>query len=179
MRLPEVVLRSVYLALLLIVALPTYGHQLKLFAAIEGGQIKAQAYFPGGGAARQIPVRLLDNQGVQLAELQTDEQGYALFSASADAALLTAKSGDGHLAEFRLLDGLPDTGSKETQANGAVTVTAETLDSIVARHVAPLRQQLQQYEEQRQWRDILGGLGYLLGLAGIGFYFSVRRSNKS
>jgi len=46
-----------------------------------------------------------------------------------------------------------------------------TLESIVARHVNPLRRQIEQYEEKTRWRDVLGGIGYILGLTGAAFYF--------
>ena len=35
----------------------------------------------------------------------------------------------------------------------------------------PLRRELQEWRNQERLRDILGGIGYLLGMCGIAFYF--------
>jgi nickel transport protein len=44
--------------------------------------------------------------------------------------------------------------------------------------VAALQEQLTRYENRMRLRDILGGIGYILGLAGIAFYFlGVRRKD--
>ena len=42
-----------------------------------------------------------------------------------------------------------------------------------------LRRQLADYEQRTRLRDVLGGLGYLAGIAGVAFYFlGSRRSIK-
>jgi hypothetical protein len=43
-----------------------------------------------------------------------------------------------------------------------------------------LRRQLADYEQRIRLRDVLGGLGYLAGIAGVAFYFlGSRRSTKT
>lgn len=37
--------------------------------------------------------------------------------------------------------------------------------------VAALRDQLHEYEQRVRLRDILGGIGYIVGIAGLAFYF--------
>ncbi len=50
------------------------------------------------------------------------------------------------------------------------------VSSAVNKQVTPLRIQLEEFKEERRFQDVLGGIGYLLGMAGIAFYFlGVRR----
>lgn len=53
------------------------------------------------------------------------------------------------------------------------------IETAVARQIKPLREELAAYKEQAKFRDLLGGLGYLLGLAGLGAWLSQRRKNKA
>lgn len=58
------------------------------------------------------------------------------------------------------------------------TDVQEAVSKAVSREIKPLqrqinvlREQLESYEETIRFRDILGGVGYLVGLAGLAFYF--------
>lgn len=52
------------------------------------------------------------------------------------------------------------------------------IDETVARHVAPLREQLVAYEAQVRWRDVLGGIGYIAGVVGVAAWFLGRRDSR-
>lgn len=45
------------------------------------------------------------------------------------------------------------------------------VQDAVREQVQPLREQIEGYEERRRLHDILGGIGYIVGVAGIAFYF--------
>jgi nickel transport protein len=49
------------------------------------------------------------------------------------------------------------------------------IDQSIARQVRPLREQLDAYQEKIWWHDVLGGIGYILGLGGLAFGLSERR----
>ncbi|ABK45630.1 cobalamin (vitamin B12) biosynthesis CbiM protein [Magnetococcus marinus MC-1] len=49
------------------------------------------------------------------------------------------------------------------------------IESAVAKQIKPLRKQLLQYENKVRLQDILGGLGYILGLTGLAMGWSRRR----
>lgn len=51
---------------------------------------------------------------------------------------------------------------------------AEQVRTVVAQELEPLREQLNAYEDQTRFRDILGGFGYILGLAGLGLWLRAR-----
>ena len=55
---------------------------------------------------------------------------------------------------------------------------ARLVDQAVSRHVAPLREQLEGYEQKVRWHDILGGIGYIIGLAGMAAYGMTRKDKR-
>ena len=52
------------------------------------------------------------------------------------------------------------------------------VEAVVSRHVTPLREQLNAYEDRLRWRDVLGGIGYILGLTGLAAAFSTHRRRQ-
>ena len=55
----------------------------------------------------------------------------------------------------------------------------ETRVEALTRQIVQLRKQLDDYEQKTRWHDVLGGIGYILGLMGVVFYFlGVRRKEK-
>lgn len=49
---------------------------------------------------------------------------------------------------------------------------------IVRDEMRPLRKEIMAYKEKNDLQTILGGIGYILGLAGIGFYVAANRKLK-
>ena len=49
------------------------------------------------------------------------------------------------------------------------------VDKAVGKQVRLLREQLEQYEEKIRLHDILGGIGYIVGLMGLGYFLSARK----
>ena len=50
--------------------------------------------------------------------------------------------------------------------------------SAVRKEVKPLRKELAAYKEKNDMQSILGGIGYICGLFGIGFYVAARRERS-
>jgi nickel transport protein len=50
------------------------------------------------------------------------------------------------------------------------------IERAVARQVRPLREELMAAQDQARLHDILGGIGYILGLTGIALWWRARRS---
>lgn len=51
------------------------------------------------------------------------------------------------------------------------------IDQAVARQVRPLREQIIAAQDEVRLRDLLGGLGYILGLTGLALWWRSRRAN--
>lgn len=73
----------------------------------------------------------------------------------------------------------------ETPADAASTAAAATaidpaelramIQQSVAHEVNPLREQLDAFQEQVTWHDVLGGIGYIFGLCGVAYGFANRK----
>ncbi len=68
-------------------------------------------------------------------------------------------------------------------AGAGLVADEETLARVVERSVAmrvrPLARELKEFKEEVRFRDVLGGIGYIVGLAGLAFYFlGVRRRDR-
>jgi nickel transport protein len=152
-----------------------WSHGLSIFAAADGARIEGQVRFSGGGPSAQGRVRVLDPQGVVLAELQPDAEGrFDYLAVAPEDHLLVAESADGHRAEWRiaaeeLAVGFEPAGLAGENARGAAGGCADlpAIEQAVARAVRPLREALALERERARLRDILGGIGYILGLAGL------------
>jgi len=193
--------RTLSLLVALVAALGGFAraHKLRVFATGEGKAIDGYVYFPGGGRARGLTVTALASDGSKLGEATTDKQGEFTVAVKFRCDhKLVAQTADGHKATFLLkaaeLDGdLPPFGaasptpatkqapaSKAPASSVAATPDAE-LEALVKKavrnQVRPLREQIERYEEKTRLRDIIGGIGYILGLMGLAFYFlgSARR----
>ncbi len=189
------------LALGLLVCLPLSAHKLKVFATAEGEKILGQAYFVGGAGAGGATIRITDTEGRVLAQPKPDEEGN--FSYRVEQRMdyrVEADSQDGHIASWTLQadefsSGLPVTEAHGQPASGdlaapepvqptaealstaAERVSVQQVEAAVARQIRPLREALQAQEERVRLRDIVGGIGYIIGLAGLGLWWGGRRRN--
>ncbi len=190
------------LALGLLISLPLQAHKLKVFASAEGDSILGQAYFVGGAGAGGASIRITDVGGRVLAQPVPDESGN--FSYRVERRMdyrVVADSLDGHEASWTLRaeefsPGLPGANGVESTTQGvsgtpapaastaaipqssAGTLSMQQVEAAMARQIRPLRQALQRYEEQVRLRDIVGGIGYIIGLAGVGLWWSSRRRKR-
>jgi len=177
--------------MLVFAASPAHAHKLKVFAAPVGAQIEGSAYFVGGGPARGARVVVETTGGQPLVTLQADEEGRFAYSATMRAdQVIVVDAGDGHSARFTIAAGdLPESvapppgmpapaagvpASPVAAAQAGVPLE-DLVGQAVARQVRPLREQLNAYEDQVRLRDIMGGIGYILGIAGLTMWFRSRR----
>ncbi|HMT13984.1 MAG TPA: hypothetical protein PKE19_04465 [Aestuariivirga sp.] len=151
-------------ALCLAFAAPALAHNMKVFAATSGSAITGKVYFVGGGAAMAVPVSLRSADGKTLATLTTAADGSFSFSpVPASVAAVVAEGGDGHMAEFPLTAAAPVT----------VAPAAASQDAL-AQGLRPLEERIDALENTLRLRDVLGGLGYILGLFGLWAWLKAR-----
>jgi nickel transport protein len=188
------------LTLLLLCPAPALAHKLYVFAQVEGNAIQGRAYFPGDVPAQESQITARDPSGRELGRTTTDAEGKFTFTIDEHVDYcLTAETPDGHAATYvvhaeELPDSLPrnlatadsgaQTASPATDQSAAPTAAAEkesepvTVDvrlTELRKQIQELRRQIEKSDEQFRFRDFLGGIGYILGLAGVAFYMKARR----
>ncbi len=186
---------------------PALAHRVNVWAYVESGNtIKGSVGFPGGAKARNVSVTVRAPDGTLLGETQTDEQGEFVFQARFRCDhIVTVDTGDGHRAEYKvaaeeLPAGLPplaaggaavsETSSQPSPSASAsetppapATLPAATwetaIEKVVSRQIVPLRREIEAYRQTVFVHDILGGIGYIVGVFGLIFYLKARAIGKT
>ena len=188
------------ICLILLISMPLKAHKLKVFATAEADRIEGEVYFVGGAKATGAHIAITNGKGQTLARLTPDKDGHFSYRATRRMDYrVIADSQDGHQTDWiikaeELAAGLPlaevvtvakpVSGTaipsqppetiKGTELPESATVVA-SVELAVARQVRPLREELAAYGELVRMRDILGGIGYILGIAGLGLWWRSRR----
>lgn len=176
-------------------------HKLQVHAFAEGRSISGSTYYAGGGAVSAARIELRDPSGALLAELTPDEDGRFTYEARAAVEhRILAVTPDGHRAEWIVASselvfdevGLgqgsqtidtrlavpQDSGTRGDQTPVAASTLDPALEAAIeralARQIRPLREQLIATEERIRLHDILGGLGYIIGLTGLALWWRSR-----
>ncbi|MEH6625542.1 MAG: hypothetical protein V7739_03790 [Motiliproteus sp.] len=188
------------LTLTLLVSPQASAHLLKLFVYAEGNLLQGSCYFAGGSAAKGVNIRILAATGDEIAKLQSDDQGEFSYQASTTRDYrLIADSGDGHRAEWTVKadEMTPPSDLQADLGNGTIVSTTSppinpsqassinnnelailverSVTRAVAKQVGPLRQELQRNADKARLADIVGGIGFMFGLAGILLWWRSRR----
>lgn len=174
-----------FLTAFLLVVSPAQAHKLKTFATAIGAQISGYAYFAPGGRAQNASVTISREDGSLAAHMQTNEQGEFAYTADQRARFtIDVDAGDGHeasisIAASELPTSLPISKTQnETKdvstprianAPNASDNLQEQIEAAVARQLRPLREQIDDWHDQLWLHDLLGGLGYIIGLAGLAY----------
>ena len=189
-------------AVLLASATPVQAHKVTIFAWVEAGQVHTESKFGGGKRVKNGKIEAFDHQNQIVHTGTTDQQGYHSFGVPAGAKQLKIVliAGMGHTNHWivraaelgtdlktdnatvtPLAPETPPVPNAQAEPNATVGLDAQAIETIVEqvldRKLAPIRSQL----AQRQWglRDILAGLGYILGLMGLASYVHFRKQLTS
>ena len=187
---------------------PAQAHKVRLFAQVEDGVIRGYGYFSKSSRAQNRPLIVYGPGGEELGRTQTDAQGEFSFKPRVRCDhRLVLDAGEGHQGEFTVRAAeLPQ--DLEPQGQGASGPGQEKvgpapeekkdpdpradpgeLDRVVSaalareleplkKQLAALRLQLNDYEDKVRWHDVLGGIGFIVGLAGAALLGLGRRSKR-
>ncbi len=197
-------LTAAFAVVLCLLAGPAWAHKIKVFATVEGAEISGYAYLPGGKRIEGAEVQVLGPDGVVLGRLTTAADG--TFRMTAESRMdhrLVVDLGDGHRAEFLVPAGqfsqsLPGAAAASSSGGtepriekaqnspqGPVAASIDetrlqaVVEAAVARQVNPLRADIDAWRDDVRLHDILGGLGYIAGLAGLALYLTRRRERRN
>lgn len=173
-------------------------HLLQVFAAAEGNRIEGSVYFAGGARAHGADIVVSAPNGRVLAELQSDGDGtFAFTTAEQVDHLIVAETPEGHRGTWTVRAGelageMPTpvgiavrppregaAGDATKPRDAAPGASLEGLvEAAVARQIKPLREQILAYESRLRLRDLLGGIGYIVGVAGALLWWRARREGR-
>ena len=169
-------------------------HSVYIFAYPENSQICTNSYFGGKGKVIGGRVIMAAASGAILATAQTDEQGNACFAPpeSSQDLFFTVEAGEGHQAEFKLpasdIDGAfesnqepVDQSEEAASGSSAVPATGGLTRDDLRQALSPIMRKLAEMESAQNsrvnFKDIIGGLGWIIGLAGAALW-AVNRKNR-
>jgi nickel transport protein len=171
-------------------------HKVVAGAYATGDAIEGEIGFSDGVMAKNIDVAVFTEAGEKLGAIKTDEHGVFRFVPTRPVThVFKADLGAGHVAEVRVArEDLPAAlagvqprvplGEEASVVAGSppVTTAALSLDAqralvaeAVRAEIAPLRRELIALREKTDLQAVLGGIGYIIGLFGLWFFWAARR----
>lgn len=146
-------------------------HELHLFVTAEGALLKGRASLGGVGAAsspvKNQRIEAFGPDSVSLGRTQTDDEGRFTFLAEVRCShRFVLRTDDGHMAEYTVAEDLLPADLGGSRSSGPVGIE-EAVERAVARQLRPLREEIQGLRARTQVRDIVGGVGFILGIVGI------------
>lgn len=165
----------VVVAALTILVLPVYAHDLEITAYADGMTIQGEAVYPGDGPAVNEKIQVYNMRGDLLHELQTDESGAFTFEATeAIAHRIVCETDDGHRESYTVPAAELSTGMPVVADSAGATQVAEA----IRKEITPLRQAIAEQQRQIRLRDVLGGIGYIVGFTGLLMFVKSRRGSQ-
>lgn len=184
--------------LLAFVARPAWAHKILIDAWVEdAATVQGECCYADGTPLGGKTVRVLNESGAEVGQVETDADGCFSYAAkSNEAHTLQVLLPDGHSAQCTVPAedfAVSISESVERQGDAAqegalpvVQVAAVAdggvqaiVDGAVDRRLRRLERQIRDLREEKSMRDLLGGIGYIFGLAGVAFYFLGRNRGSS
>jgi nickel transport protein len=185
-------IRSCVLILALLAPLPVLAHNVISSVFASGTDIEGEVGFSNGDMAADLLIEVFDEAGNKLGETRTDADGFFLFTPTRPVAhIFRGDLGAGHVAEVvmedtdvaQILGESPaasetagtDAGPAAAAVSGLSDQARAELATMIRNELRPLRQELTAYKNKSDFQSVLGGIGYIFGLFGLGFYIAARR----
>ena len=183
---------SIFFILLITLSLSgtCFAHKITLFGYVDQGMVKTESKFSGGRAAIHCQLSMVSElEPVFIGE--TDEKGMLDFPIPEDknGFDLIITCGDGHRGTWRIeSDELLGTTpvQNDDHAHPVVSTAVPATDDLrvmireeLDAELAPIKRQLAELRQDTvSLADIMGGLGYFLGLAGLASYMRFRKERR-
>ncbi len=203
---PNLWVQGVFLILLICAfTTPALAHRVLIFAYSEGDMIHTESKFIPNDFVRQGKILVLDHKtGKQLLTGITDDHGKFSFKIPSEAIAqkldldIVVEAAMGHRGVWLLKaeNYLPGVTPGKTAAPAPASPTAPVASATKAvnldqqaieaavnkaldQQLAPIKEMLTELTIHRPTiSDILGGIGYILGLFGLAAYFLSKRKNN-
>jgi nickel transport protein len=175
-------------------------HRVNIFAWVEGDTVLVECKYPDGTRVHEGVIRVLDSAGKELLNGKTNTQGEFSFKVpKQDDLTIVLEAGMGHRADWPLSKQdlapageapqpepappsppapkteAPPSAAKEPAPGAASPAPAgmeQAIEKALDKKLAPVLRMLAEMHEQKvRLTDVLGGIGYIIGLVGVAAYF--------
>lgn len=182
--------RLLMICVLAFAPVPALAHKIVASVFASGTMIEGEVGMSDGSMAVQAKVIVSTPEGRVLGETVTDDEGMFTFAPTEPVNhVFRADLGAGHVAtatmtadEVGAILGKAVATPAPVAPSGAVVPQAgvsppdtEAIAAMLRDELRPLRQELAAYKEKNDLQTVLGGIGYIFGLFGVGFYIAARR----
>lgn len=173
-------------------------HRLKLFVDVRGTTISGYGFFVGGGRPQGVRVVVRDGAAREVATLTTDDGGrFAWTAPEPGSYVVVLDAGDGHFVEHpigperfaptaaspsRSPDAVEPVGGNGVAPAAGVAERSDfgdlveaSVDRALARRLQPLLEAQAAAEARLRFNDVMGGIGMIVGLAGLAAWGMARR----
>ncbi len=152
-------------------------HDVHLFATLEGEVVHGRAYFAGDVPAAGLTVNVLTAEGMPLGTTETDAEGrFTYVPEQAGPLHFVVETVDGHRASMTLTLAKEE-GIEEIEIEVLSPASGEIealIERAVAHEIAPVLEELNRLENRIRFQDVVGGIGYIVGLMGLIAYWKSR-----
>ena len=172
-----------------------WAHKVNVFAWIEGDTVFVEGYYPGGKKAQDSLVEVFNPGGAKVLEGRTNKKGEFSFKIPEKTDLkIVLTAGMGHKNDFIIRAGdlaaaEPSSEQQDPKTGGRVASRSSApvdmghlevmIDQALDRKLDPLIKLIRESRrEGPSVTEIVGGIGYILGLFGLVMYFKSRKERK-
>ena len=181
--------------IIIMINISAFAHKVNIFAYIEGDKVYTESYFNDGKKCIDSKIEAFDNQGNKLLEGLTDEEGTFSFEVPAEDVIdgdlkLVLTASMGHRAEYSIsADELKGAAGliKEEPEEPVSVISPETssvdlkeiqsiIEDTLDEKLKPIMREIKKSQEDKiSPTEIIGGIGYIIGIFGIIAYFLSRK----
>lgn len=201
MRFNPLRFNGIFFALIIILVIGGFpgralAHRVTIFAWVDGDTVYTQSRFSGGKAVKNGDVFVYDSQGNRLLAGKTDAVGEFTFKLPGKTDLrVVLNAGMGHGNEWILsADDIDPAGKKAGGTRPSASFVKPILapspapdgltrddiksivDSSIDNKLKPMMKLISELRnDDSSFTDILGGIGYIIGLIGLAAYIHARK----
>jgi len=187
------------LIIIFLAAKPAFSHKVNIFAYVEDNHLKGDSYFYSGDKVFNGQIEVYDVQGKRIAVSKTDIHGKFSLPLPLMVSLplrILLRAGQGHQSDYILTaaEFVTDTITSNNklivpaEINDAVRSTSEVkyisvvdleliITRILEKKLVAFTTQIFKLVTERGvfFQDVIGGLGYIVGMLGIALYIKARK----
>ncbi|MDH5545408.1 MAG: hypothetical protein OEZ43_07445 [Gammaproteobacteria bacterium] len=162
-------------------------HKLNIFTYAESGKIFVESYFSDGIIPKDAKVTVSDGDNAMLLEGVVNEEGnYTFATPSVKKIQIKVDAGLGHIVKATLEGGEMTSVSADPSnavSDDATSSTASSgIDAQIRKAVAdanrPLARELSELKNKVYTSDIVGGVGFIVGILGVFAFLKARKEGE-